>query len=156
MIEFNPEVFNLNLLVNNIYQLFDKSVEDKKIRLTKNIEEDFLVFADSNMLNTIIRNLVSNSIKFTPQNGEINISVYKENNKTILTISDTGIGISKENQEKLFNFGTNYSTLGTNNEKGTGLGLILVFEFIQKHNGDIKIDSEIGKGTKFIITIPDA
>ncbi len=156
MIEFNPEGFNLNLLVNNIYQLFDKSVEDKKIRLTKNIEEDFLVFADSNMLNTIIRNLVSNSIKFTPQNGEINISVYKENNKTILTISDTGIGISKENQEKLFNFGTNYSTLGTNNEKGTGLGLILVFEFIQKHNGDIKIDSEIGKGTKFIITIPDA
>lgn len=156
IIDFTPENFHLILLINNIFQLFKNSVVNKNIKLTKNIDEDFLIYADSNMLNTIIRNLVSNSIKFTPENGEINITAIKEENNSIIIISDTGVGISKENQEKLFNFGTNITTPGTNNEKGTGLGLILVYEFVQKHDGKIEIESEVGKGTKFIITLPNA
>lgn len=154
-LDFNPETFNLQLLVKNSFFLLKSNADLKKISLINNISDDYNITADANMINTIIRNLISNAIKFTPENGKITISAYKENNNNVITIEDTGIGISKENQNKLFNFGTNYTTPGTNNEKGTGLGLILVNEFIERHNGKIAIESEINKGTKFIITLPN-
>lgn len=107
------------------------------------------------MINTIVRNLVSNAIKFTPENGEIRLKAEKDHEKTIIEIIDNGVGMSKENMAKLFKFSTTFSTDGTNSEKGTGLGLILVKEFVDKHKGTINVESEIGKGTKFIIELPN-
>lgn len=154
-LDFHPETFNFSLLINNIFSLLKSNAKQKNIKLIQEVSKDLEVFADSNMLNTVIRNLVSNAIKFTPENGEIKVIVTKNINTTKIIVEDSGIGISMENQKKLFNFGTNYTTPGTNNEKGTGLGLILVNEFIDRHNGTIQIESEINNGTKFLINIPN-
>lgn len=154
-LEFLPETFNFNMLINNIFFLLKSNADKKGIKLIKVFDESLEIFADTNMLNTVIRNLISNAIKFTPENGEIKITANKNEKFSQIIIEDNGIGISKENQIKLFNVGTNYTTPGTNDEKGTGLGLILVSEFIDRHKGTIDIQSEINQGTKFIINIPN-
>lgn len=106
------------------------------------------------MLKTVLRNLISNAIKFSFNNSIIKISVNQEGEKAIVTVSDKGVGISKTNQGKLWNFSEQYTTEGTNKEVGTGLGLILCKEFIEKHDGLIWVESELGKGSDFKFTIP--
>jgi len=116
-----------------------------------------MVYADVNMLTTIIRNLVSNAIKFTPSGGEIVISARqfeKEPNFVYISVKDSGVGISEENQSKLFKIDKSFTTLGTHQERGTGLGLILVKEFVEKHGGKIWVESELGKGSVFSFTLP--
>ena len=154
-IVYSPELFNLSLLFNSVVNLLRPSAMSKNIDIDIDVKECMNVMGDVNMMNTILRNLISNSIKFTPKNGKVFIRARNEGSKSIIEIEDNGVGISKENIGKLFNFSSNITTLGTDNEKGTGLGLILVKEFIDKHNGVINIESEVGVGTKFILEIPN-
>jgi signal transduction histidine kinase len=111
-------------------------------------------FGDRNMIATIIRNLVSNAIKFTNPNGAIDVSLRKEGQNVEIAVKDSGVGISAENIEKIFNFNEYYNTRGTKNERGTGLGLILCKEFATQNGGDISIESTVGVGTTITVTIP--
>jgi signal transduction histidine kinase len=106
------------------------------------------------MINTVLRNLLSNAVKFTPFNGRIVLASSERNNQIEISVRDTGTGIPKENLKRLFKIENKISTPGTENEKGTGLGLILCKDFIEKHNGEIWAESEPGKGSKFIFTLP--
>ena len=158
VIDFKPANQNLYLLTNNTIQLLNKSAENKSISLNNKVPHKISVFADEPMLSTIIRNLVSNAIKFTPKGGSITIDareIKKQNkqNFTEITIKDSGVGIPFEKQSQLFKISGNVSTKGTEKEEGTGLGLILCKEFVEKHNGKIYVESEVGKGSKFIFTL---
>jgi len=105
------------------------------------------------MISTILRNLISNAIKFTNQGGEIAISAEKTAKEIFISVSDNGMGIAPERLEKLFSIGKSDSTLGTNKEKGTGLGLILCKEFVESHGGKIWVESKQGKGSTFYVTL---
>jgi signal transduction histidine kinase len=106
------------------------------------------------MISSILRNLISNSIKFSNPGGEIDISVCRKDNKVIIIVGDNGVGIKKDVLTKLFRIEAKISTPGTLNEEGTGLGLILCKEFILKHSGEIRAESEHGSGSKFTVTLP--
>jgi signal transduction histidine kinase len=106
------------------------------------------------MLEMVIRNLITNAIKFTPENGKVRISVTEKNHDLLVEVSDNGVGISPEDQAKLFRIDTNFSNKGTMGEGGTGLGLIICKEFIEKNNGRIWVNSNPGAGSSFFFTIP--
>jgi signal transduction histidine kinase len=128
----------------------------KEITLVNNILEEQYVTADIPMLNTIIRNLISNAIKFTPNGGMIEIGTIDQPSEgsIVIYVKDSGMGMSDEIKEKLFKIDSKITNVGTNNEKGTGLGLILCKEFIEKHGGRIWVESEIGKGSTFNFSLP--
>jgi len=154
-IEFNPNMVSLNEQADEIIALYQVNAARKRISLINNLDEDYFIKADKFMLDTIIRNLVSNSIKFTKQGGEISINATKldKENKIEISIEDTGIGMSKDIQEKLFKIEEHVTTRGTDKEKGTGIGLILCKEFVEKHKGNIWVESEIDAGSKFKFTL---
>ncbi len=153
-IHYNPEVFNINSKINQSVDMLEGALTKKNITVDV-IEEDTIeVFADANMFSMVIRNLVSNAIKFTNENGKISIYIKKEKDFCQIVVQDNGIGISPEIVQRIFLLESNHSTRGTNGEKGTGLGLILCKEFIEKHSGKIWVESEIGKGSRFIFTLP--
>ncbi len=165
-IAYNPEKINLLVLTNEISELLNQSIENKSIKLINELELNTYVEADRDMLATIIRNLLSNAIKFTNKHGEITIKTFlvsgKNHNQFVgISVSDTGVGIPKEVQSKIFDIGENTSTKGTENETGTGLGLILCKEFVKKHGGKIWVESEVGNlpggkagGSTFYFTMP--
>jgi signal transduction histidine kinase len=125
----------------------------KNISLHNQVPQGSVVCADSNHLRIIFRNLLDNAIKFTPNGGIISVAATSQDNQLLISVKDTGIGISKEKQAKLFSVKSNFSTLGTEGEKGTGLGLILCKEFIEKNGGKIWIESELGRGSTFYFTL---
>jgi PAS domain S-box-containing protein len=145
---------NVSELIENVINLYQQNADAKEIKLRFNSPENLNAHADKYMIETVLRNLVSNAIKFTQKGGTVTIYSNKKENFVEVTITDTGIGISKENQKKLFRIDQQFKTEGTANEKGTGLGLILCKEFIEKNDGTIELKSEEGKGSKFIFTIP--
>jgi PAS domain S-box-containing protein len=153
-IKFNPQNFNITEIITHNINLVETLASKKKIRISFQKINDLIIYADENMLNTIIRNLLSNAIKFTDENGLITLKITTKQNKTIISVSDTGVGMDSQKLKKLFKLDKDTSTHGTKNEKGTGLGLILCKEFVENHNGKIKVDSEIEKGTTFHIEIP--
>ena len=158
-LEFKLQNVNLFLLVAETLELLSDSIEAKSINTSNFIAYEIIVEADKNMLATILRNLISNAIKFTPKEGNLALeSRFVEgdaNQKYIeIIVKDSGLGISKDVQSKLFDISENISTKGTNNETGTGLGLILCKEFVEKHGGEIKVESQTGKGSNFIFTLP--
>jgi signal transduction histidine kinase len=153
-IQFNPEVFNVNFKINESVDLFEGAYAKKNIEIKVFAKEELFIYADVNMFSTIFRNLISNAIKFTPENGTVSIYIRKKENFCEITVKDSGVGISAENIRKIFRIDSNHSTSGTNGEKGTGLGLILCKEFIEKHNGKISVESVVGKGSQFIFTMP--
>ncbi|RUT73280.1 tetratricopeptide repeat-containing sensor histidine kinase [Ancylomarina longa] len=155
-IEFSPTQFDLYEVVQSNITLFKLKATDKSIQLDSDLEPKTMAYGDVNMVNTIVRNLINNALKFTNTNGEIHISTAIEDDFIILSVQDNGIGISKENQEKLFRLDCNYTTTGTNDETGSGLGLILCKEFAEKNGGDIWVESKLSKGSKFIITLKTA
>ena len=118
------------------------------------IDHDLAVWADVNMLNTVIRNLISNAIKYTHNSGAIHIVASGSDDVVEFVVRDTGVGIDKEVVDKLFKIQHKVSSPGTNNERGTGLGLILCKEFIERHGGRIWLTSEVGKGSAFYFTLP--
>lgn len=152
--EFNPEFVDSVGLINEAVDLLNDAAQQKSINIIKEIPHDAPVFADRYMISTVLRNLISNAIKFTHPGGQILISAREENQELQIAVTDNGVGISNESQNKLFRIEESYSTLGTLNEKGTGLGLILCKEFVEKHKGKIRVESEEGKGSQFLFTIP--
>ena len=152
---FNPEYFDLVSLIDENIQLFYDIADQKKISISREIEGNISVFADGDMISTVMRNLISNAIKFTAPGGSIILSAVEVQNEIKVSVKDNGVGISKASVEKLFRIDENFSTRGTQNEQGTGLGLILCKEFIEKHGGTIWVESEPGKGTIFFFTVPN-
>lgn len=146
-IEFSPIKFDLTKFIYDNTLLFDEIANQKNIKIKRKILSRARVFADKDMISTILRNLISNAIKFTKTGGEISIIVKEKKDKYLISIKDNGIGIPKEGIDDLFKIDKSYSTPGTANEAGTGLGLILCNEFINKHNEEIWIDSKEGEGT---------
>ena len=152
--EFNPEMVDLVKTTKSIIELLKTSSEEKAIRISLNAPLQLELFADKAMIETVLRNLISNAIKFTPFKGKVIVTVGETENEFLLSVADSGVGIDKGNFEKLFRIDRSYSTLGTNNEKGTGLGLILCKEFIEKHKGKVGLESELGVGSKFYFALP--
>ena len=153
--EFIPEYFELVNFIKDITSLFEDIAGQKSIIIKKDLPLNAPVFADHAMISTVIRNLISNAIKFTKPEGEITISAIEKPDQLIIMVKDSGIGISNDRIEKLFRLDETYSTPGTKDEKGTGLGLILCKEFIEKHGGKIWVESTPGEGSIFIFTIPN-
>lgn len=152
--EVEKTILNLNEAAKEAVNLFSESASAKNIDLINKISEDIKVTADNYMIDTVLRNLISNSIKFTKPGGHIILSAERLGNMAEVSVEDNGIGISKKNQEKIFRIDAQYRTEGTANEKGTGLGLILCKEFVEKNNGTIRIESKENEGSKFIFTVP--
>ena len=145
----------------NLYELLREEIENlktlasqKQITLRHSVKPDLNVTADIQMVKTILRNLINNAIKYTNVNGEIIIDANEVNQYIEIAIKDNGIGISAEDQRKLFKIDAFHSTPGTHDEKGTGLGLLLCKEFVELHGGNIRIESEAGKGSRFAFTLP--
>lgn len=153
-ITFKPEHFNLLDLFNSEIDFLFNLALQKNISLSLSIKPDLEVFADKNMIVTIVINLVSNAIKFTHHGGAITVVARANIDETKISVIDTGMGMKPKDVEKLFKIENAQSTRGTDNEKGTGLGLILCKEFTEKHNGKIWVESEVGKGSLFNFTIP--
>lgn len=151
---FEPQKIIFEDLCPEIIYSLSGQAQKKNIRLNFSDSEKTVLFADLNMLKTILRNLISNAIKFTYPNGEINIYTEKNQDNPIINVSDNGVGIEKNNQPRLWMLSEQFTTLGTNKEDGTGLGLILCKEFVEKHGGKIWVESELGKGSNFRFTIP--
>lgn len=146
--------FNLHTLVENVENLFETNLQTKKIELINHIPKEQFIFADEDMIFLLIRNLVSNAIKFTKPFGKIEITSYEFEYHLQIVVADNGIGIKPENLDKLFRLDSHYTTRGTNSETGNGLGLTLCKEIVTKHNGQIWVKSEVDKGTKIFFTIP--
>ena len=150
----NKSVINLAELGNEIINLYEESANQKQLKLINNMKDDILIYADKYMIDTIVRNFVSNSIKFTNHGGKIIIKGMINGDNAEVSVTDTGIGISSEDQINLFRIDEQFRREGTANEKGTGLGLILCKEFIEKNNGVLWVESEEGKGSRFSFTVP--
>ncbi len=153
-IQFMPETVTLEPIINNVILQYKNNAIKKDINLYSQIDSDLVIYADENMLMTILRNLISNALKYTNQRGNIFITAIDEENEVEIYIKDDGIGMEPAIVEKLFKIEHNQSTPGTDNEKGTGLGLILCKDFVEKHGGKIEVTSEKNKGTTFIVSIP--
>jgi signal transduction histidine kinase len=151
---WQPEQVDLWDLVNEVVNLLRGSAENKQIHLEAIVDEDLSAFVDPNMINTVVRNLVSNAIKFTPCGGEVVVESRQTKDFVEITVRDSGVGIKPEDIEKLFRIDEHVIQNGTENETGTGLGLILCKEFIDKHNGQLFVKSEANKGSSFIFTLP--
>jgi len=155
--DFIPEKLNLKEKIESCIDVLTESARKKRIELTFSIPDEMEVFADNHMIDAVIRNLVSNSVKFTPAGGKINVAaVYSNNHFIEIKISDSGIGMTPELKNKLFMINEKTSRNGTEGELSTGLGLLLCKEFIEKHNGKIWVESEVGAGSIFSFTIPES
>ncbi len=153
-IEFKPVAFDLGAVLQQNKELLNTQAQNKKITILSEANGEVVVHAHQQSVNTVVRNLISNAIKFTPEGGVIALALQQNNNEVLVSISDTGVGMSAEVMDKLFRIDTKHSTQGTANEKGTGLGLILCKEFIEKNGGRIWVKSEVGKGSVFSFTLP--
>ena len=152
---FQPSTVNISEICKSVVADYAMVAVKKKIDLkSENTDTQHFVFADNMMLKTVIRNLVDNAIKFTPENGQVKIAVTRRNDKIIVSISDSGIGITAEEKARLFNISTISSKPGTANEKGTGMGLILCYDIIKKHNGEIWLESGPDAGTTINFSLP--
>lgn len=152
-IQAHPIPLNLKNLVDQNINLLESQASAKYVHLFSKIEKTF-VYADEQMINTVIRNLLSNAIKFTPKEGWVEISSKIIGTFIEIAVVDTGVGITPVDIDKLFKIDVSHSTRGTENEEGTGLGLILCQEFIIKNGGNIRVESKYGKGSCFYIQLP--
>lgn len=153
-LEFIPTNISLKTSLDETVKALDGQIKQKDINVIDTISDKTKIYADKNMLETTLRNLISNAIKFTPRGGEVKVNAEQNNDNMILTVSDNGIGMDRETLDNIFNISEKTSSYGTENETGTGLGLILCKEFIEKHGGDIWVDSELGQGSSFHVAIP--
>ncbi|KUO61196.1 hypothetical protein APF79_13715 [bacterium BRH_c32] len=152
--QFRPELIRVKEEMSGTLNLLAQTASNKGIILKYNIDDSITVFADKNMFAAIIRNLISNAIKFTNIGGKIIVSAERKDSYIELSITDSGVGMPKDRIDDLFKIDKSISSKGTANEEGTGLGLLLCKEMVDKHNGKIWIESELGKGSKFSFTLP--
>ena len=153
-IEVNKEKITLKNLVDKVIDSIQNQANLKNIEISSNILNNHKIFGDKHMISTVIRNLANNAIKFTSSGGSLTISGKTAGEYDIISVKDNGVGMPPEIIETLFRIDSKHSTLGTNKEMGTGLGLILCKEFIDKHGGEITIKSKLGHGSEFIISLP--
>ena len=153
-VKFNPVSVILGNLVTQEFNVLENSALQKNIKLISGIPDNTILVADENMLSATLRNLFSNAIKFTPNNGKVVVFAKVEDGQVEISVSDTGIGMDTQALQRLFNIETSFTTRGTQNEKGTGLGLLLCKEFIEKHGGKITLKSELGTGSTFTFKLP--
>jgi PAS domain S-box-containing protein len=153
-IDFNPEEIDLSYIVNSCIILLRESAAAKNINLFSEIKQGTQVFVDVDMITAVVRNLISNAIKFTPIDGDIKIITMENDDALTICVSDTGIGICDEDLDKLFRIDISHTTPGTASERGTGLGLILCKEFVERHGGNIWVESQEGEGSTFKFTLP--
>lgn len=152
---FNPETVHLSQGMNESLELLKANAAQKEIILENHIPDNIRVNADALMLRSIVQNLVTNAIKYTPEGGTVAVTAHPVENMVEVCVSDTGVGMTADIMQKLFTKSSNPSSVsGTNNEIGTGLGLLLVRDFVAQHGGVINVESEVGKGTCFKFTIP--
>ncbi len=149
-----PESIQLKNEVDNIFILFGQIASNKKIELISNVEAGLIIVADKTILNSILRNLISNSLKFTDEGGKVKVSAAIENNRCKICVEDNGIGMNSEELSMLFQLDKHFSKSGTGMETGTGLGLILCKSYIEKIGGNIDVKSSPDKGTIFCFYLP--
>jgi signal transduction histidine kinase len=157
LISYNPQSTELKQVANAVLDLLKTNAENKQISISNHIQPDLLVYADLNMLNSILLNLINNAIKFTKNGGNVTIQAETMNGFVRVTVSDNGVGISDVQKQKLFKIEANSKTAGTNNERGTGLGLLLCKEFVERHGGEIGFESQSkgeNTGSIFYFTVP--
>ncbi|MFO7658314.1 MAG: ATP-binding protein [Bacteroidales bacterium] len=154
VIQFAPEKFDLHAAVLDANELYYLAAERKEIRLVNNVAPDTMIYADLNMLRTILRNLVSNAIKFSGRNSEVIIDAEINDQEYIITVSDFGVGMAGMEVQDILNKETANTTPGTDNEKGSGIGFSIVKDFVRRHNGRLCIESKARVGTKVLFTIP--
>ncbi len=152
--EHNPQIVNLKRIYSNVTSVALISAQKKGITIKYEVDENLTVFADSMMVETVLRNLIANAIKFTLSKGKIEISAKQTEDKVLIKIKDSGIGMTEDIQEKLFKIEEHHTSLGTEGEKGTGLGLILCKDLIEKNEGEIWVESELRIGSTFYFTLP--
>ncbi len=155
-LSLEPENIELYDLLESVYFLNRGHLRMKNIQFNLDVDKGLLVHADLNTLKIVFRNLLSNAIKFTPEGGFIQVSSRKINEQVQITVRDSGVGIAPENLTRLFEPGTHITTYGTNKESGSGLGLKLCYDFVQRNNGNIDVESDEGKGSSFIVSLPQA
>ncbi|MCB2196173.1 MAG: tetratricopeptide repeat protein [Bacteroidetes bacterium] len=154
LIKLSKTEFNLSELIEKIVDLNRSNTSKKGIEIKNTVKSDMIVRADKDILRTIITNLITNAIKFTGKDGLIKIKAIKQKDQIKISIRDNGVGIQKNDIKKLFSVKDNFTTIGTNNEQGTGLGLIICKEFTEMHGGNIEVLSEPNMGSEFIVTLP--
>jgi len=145
---------DLKDIANTVTKILTEVAKQKELFLINNISTSNLIFADPFMMQTVLHNLISNAIKFTPRNGSITVDCQLDGDFVLVKLSDTGVGMNESDRLKLFKLDTIHTTKGTNNEPGSGLGLLLCKEMVEKNGGKISVETEIGKGTTFSFTIP--
>lgn len=152
-IPYHPQKINFDDVVQDIFDVFQHNASAKRIDMVSEVDASLYVFADENSLNAILRNLLANALKFTPEGGKVVIGTENKNGKAYISVNDNGTGISAEKMEKLFSM-EQKSTAGTSGEKGTGLGLILTRDLVKLNQGGLDIKSTVGKGSSFIFDLP--
>jgi signal transduction histidine kinase len=152
-IPYNPKKLRLSEVVNEVMDVYHNQAEKKSIAFQNNIDSDYLVFADKNLLMTILRNLINNAIKFTYENGNIQLEAEEDEDYLRISVEDDGIGMDKERLENIFSLEKDKS-IGTQGEPGNGLGMFFTKEFVNINKGEISVESEKGKGTKISFTLP--
>jgi signal transduction histidine kinase len=155
-IDFVPQKFKFGELASEMRQLYQASADNKKIFLEDDVEPGLMVLADRHMAETVLRNLISNAIKFTSRYGRIRLIAKRENGTVKITVKDDGRGMDSLQLSKLFSLSEHRSTMGTDQEKGTGLGLLICKEFVEKNGGMIVVESKPELGSSFTFTLPAA
>jgi signal transduction histidine kinase len=153
-IQFEPQEFELVVVAGENVYLIDEAAKQKNITVKNDVPDGLVTFADRNMVTTIIRNLITNAVKFTHKGGCITVSAAEKDGLIEVSVEDNGIGMEEDIKNGLFRIDKHQTTKGTENEKGTGLGLILCKEFVEKHGGNIWVESTKGKGSKFFFSLP--
>jgi signal transduction histidine kinase len=151
-----PEPVNIllpNLIQANLHMLNQQAAQ-KQIALTSTMPEGLTIYADYRMIETVLRNLLTNALKFTNSGGSIEVSVCQRETQVEITVSDTGIGIPPDSLSKLFRIDSKYQRPGTASEEGSGLGLVLCKELVEKNNGTIRVESAVNQGSRFIVSLP--
>lgn len=154
ILPFEPDHFNLWEIVEGVVYSQEVKAKEKEIAIVNNVSNDLVIYADYNMLSTVLRNLVSNAIKFTPRGGKVEIASKDDGDFVEVSVKDTGVGIPEEMIPHLFKIGAKTSRSGTEGEPSSGFGLVLCKELIDKHLGKIWVESQVGKGTTFYFAIP--
>ncbi len=149
----NAGPINVKRMIDDVLRVLSLQAEAKKIHIENKAVDEFNAWADQDMINLVLRNLISNAIKFSPPGGHISIGTFEQSSMTEIYVKDAGKGISKEEMEKINNQEF-YSSNGTAQEQGTGLGLMLCKEFLAKNKGQLRIQTEPGKGSVFSFTLP--
>jgi PAS domain S-box-containing protein len=152
-LKFLPEKVDISELVDKSMDLIITTAESKNVKVENTIKSGLIVLADKNTITTVIRNLVSNAIKYSEEGGKVTILGEERDDSVVISVQDNGVGISPENMDKLFRIDVNYSTKGTYDESGTGLGLILCKEFVEKNGGKMFAESILGEGSTFSFTL---